>query len=118
MTFLQEFQAFMLYIISGDVWNTIEMIASSIVIYVCLQQRVHTHIYKSSYQTVNKYIIKIGQFGLYLQMMISLMTLVDGYDNFHDGQAHTLITLWVFSIALVKTNIWLTGSFFSVSHTD
>jgi hypothetical protein len=118
MTFIQEFQTFMLYIISPDIWNYLEMIASIIVIYVCLQQRVYNHIYKSSTTSISKYIIKVGQFGLYMQMMMALLTLVDGYLNFHDGGAHTLLTLWVLSIGLVKMNVWLSGSFISPHHAD
>jgi hypothetical protein len=53
-----------------------------------------------------------------MQMMMALLTLVDGYANLHDGGAHTLLTLWVFSIGLVKMNVWLSGSFISPHHAD
>ena len=100
MTFIQEFNQFMSLYISIEIWNYIEIISSVLVFYGCILQRVHKISFKSN--TENFFAAKIGQLGLYGQMMMAIFSMVDGYYNMTYGVAHVMLALWALSSAMIK----------------
>jgi len=106
MNFLQDFNNFALMLLSQDVWNLIEFIAGFAVLIGCIQQRITMDIFRTSTEDITKSVIKIGQLGLYGQMMMGIFSMVDGYFNSSVGYCHTIIILWAVSSALVKFNIY------------
>lgn len=100
MQFLQDFNQFFCAWISYDIWNMIQIISSIILLIGCILQRVHLEGFKSN--SMWWYLSKIGQIGLFGQMMMAILAIVDGYYSIQIGHAHVIIALWALSSAMVK----------------
>ena len=107
MTFIQDVNIFMTTILSIDTWNVIEIIAGFSVFFGCLLQRVNQDIFQTTGNIRGNFIVKVGQLGLYGQMMMGLLTIIDGYYNYQNGSSHTMIALWALSSCLVKYSVYL-----------
>lgn len=103
-SFLLEFNTFCGEFLSNQIWCVLQGLASVAVIYGCLIQRV----YQTAFKDINKsYLLtKFSQVGLYLQMMVALMTMVDAYYNFEGDIPHSSIALWAIGSAMIKVNVF------------
>lgn len=104
--FIQELNDFLFLIFNKQTWDIIQIIFAFLVFFGSIQQRVHMDIFKSGSDFIPYSIIKIGQIGLYGQMMLGIITMVDGYTGLLYGYSHPLVALWVISSSFVKFNIY------------
>jgi len=88
-----------------NVWYTIEMVVGFTLFLLILLQRVHIDVYKSS-SGLNILLLKVGQFGLYIQGMMGAILFIDGINSMIIGISQfplVLTTLLGLSCILSKT---------------
>jgi hypothetical protein len=90
-----------------DIWNFIESTFSILLVIACIMQRSKLDIFSSCSTRLSKTSVKIGQFALYIQMMLGILTAVDGYYNSIDNKVHILLALFVLSSSLTKFSVYL-----------
>jgi len=108
MNFIDNFNLFFIYILPIDFWNIIEMTAGIGITFACIIQRAKWDIFSSSESNIiGKWAVKVGQLGLYCQMMLGVVTCVDGYYNYIHNSSHVVLAMWVLSASLVKYSVYL-----------
>jgi hypothetical protein len=107
MTFIHEFNLFFISILPTDSWNVIEIFGGIGIFFACIIQRSKQNIFSSNAKNLGAYTVKVGQLGLFFQMMLGILTTVDGYENYIDGKSHVILAMWVMSSSLVKYSVYL-----------
>jgi hypothetical protein len=81
MTFIGDFNAFVAQFLPREVWCITEILCGLAVFYFSLYQRVYVKNFslQSSYPWI---ITKLGQLGLYIHMVLSVVVIIDGYETF------------------------------------
>lgn len=110
MSFIVEFNNLFVPLLSSEGWNVLEVLFGILIVIGCLLQRAWMDIFQTSNNIISYYATKVGQIGLYGQMMMGLMSIVDGYNNFEGNTAHVMIVLWVMASTLVKYGAYLNAS--------
>lgn len=87
----------------------VQIILGSIVLYQSIWQRTHQHSFKSSslQYGMSRFALKAGQLGLYIHMMLSIISMVDGFQNLtqHTTNPHLFVLSMLFGTCLSKMNV-------------
>lgn len=91
-------------IFSFNTWTEIEMTLGVLLLIICLYTRAYDSRFASANNGVRGFLkIKTIQFGLYLQMLVCLFSIVDGYQMvFHNQEPHIVLMVFLFSSILIK----------------
>lgn len=113
-SFLLEVNQFTSPLLPTEIWSIIEMGSALFVFYMSLWLRVHVESFKSSSDVSGWIGTKLGQIGLYIQTIISMVVFVDGWQAFsevgYDSNyiSHTVLILAMVATALIKYNVFNT----------
>jgi hypothetical protein len=113
MEMIIELNDYLAQMLSVDVWHDLEVASGFLLFFACLFQRIFLFSLQSKGGSAGWTITKIGQLGSWLQMMLGLLTLVDGLDlilhNFPTMNVHVLMTLWAIASVMMKAKIFETA---------
>ena len=101
MTFTTEIGLFFQNFVPYHLWLLLEAIFAILLLAQCIYIRVYMTPYKDA-NNKHYYIKKLAQFAIYLQMMFSIICLVDVFYNFQMGAADPMMTIWLFAIFSAK----------------
>lgn len=80
------------------------MFFGGFVFVACIIQRININSFKTKEKRTffDRSIIKIGQFGLFLQMFLGILAFAHGWANFYDFTTNPYVSLWCFATACIK----------------
>lgn len=107
MNIIIEFNRFLEHYTSYDFWNLVEGYFGIGVILSCIMQRSWFEDFSSIKSTQIYSAVKIGQLGLYIQIMMGIVSIIDAYYNEEYHTCHPLMALWCIGITLTKYSIYL-----------
>jgi len=107
MTFIENLNYEFQLILPINAWNDIEILFGFFLVIACIMQRAKLNIFSSSCKSLSKISVKIGQIALFIQMMLGIITCIDGYYNIIDNKSHVLLALFVLSSSVTKFSVYL-----------
>jgi hypothetical protein len=92
--------------LSISTWSYMEIIIGVILFLMCLYARVNDPKFTSQNTTRGFIETKIIQFGLFLQMLISIFAIVDGYQiELTQNEPHIMLIILLFSSICIKADL-------------
>lgn len=107
MTFIHQFNDFMLPLFGKEGWQTFEIVSGFLLTLTCIMQRMRVDIYRNDRDTMPWFAKKILQSGLFIQMMIGLLAMVDGYASMMENTVHILFIISCIASIMVKSGVFL-----------
>jgi hypothetical protein len=106
MTLLGAINLYLESIIYFGIWNLLEMYAGFFLFLACIFQRATLAIFSTKKSPYLYFAVKLGQIGLYLQMMMGLIASVDGYFCNIEHVSHAFTGLCCLGVCLTKFSVY------------
>ncbi len=107
MNIIVEANRILEFYISYDFWNLLEAYFGFSVILACVMQRSWYEDFSSIKSTQVYTAVKVGQIGLYIQIMMGVFSIIDSYYTEEMHTCHPLMACWCIGVALTKYSVYL-----------